>query len=176
MKTKPLLLLSLIFICSTSWALDPVAPKSERAFGRIRVKTPLPSDTCEIKGKASQTEGKFIPIPCADMTKVLIGDYELRVKLQNTEWSKEVSILPTEFTEVNVVGFGNIKVSSPNPNLDSVEVLSLDGRKVREFFTKDTITLPTGTYNLKIKTNKQEVPLNDVVIFSNTTREVSVSF
>lgn len=175
MRSKFFFLLPLLFICSSTWALDPMAPKSERAFGRIRVKTPLSSDICEIKGKAAQTEGKFILIPCAEMTKVLIGEYELRVKLQNTEWKTDITISPTEFTDVNVIGYGNIKVTSPNPKLDSVEVLSTDGKKVREFFTKDTITLPTGSYNLKIKTSGQEVLFNDVVIMSNTTREVSVT-
>ena len=176
MKTKIFSLLSLICISSQVWALDPLAPKSERAFGRIRVKTPLSTDICEIKGKANQTEGKYILIPCAEMTKVLVGDYDLRVKLQTTEWTKEISVLPTEFTEVNVIGYGNLKVSSSDPKMDSVEVLGSDGKKVRDFFTKDTITLPNGTYNLKIHVKDQVVPFENVVILSNTTRELSVSF
>ena len=154
------------------FALDPVTPRSERAFGFIKVESPLPdSDSCELTGK-NKFKQNFKP---GEMIKVPIGEYDLEVKLQDGKWTSPVQIGPSEYTKVVVTGYGNLKVNSPNPESDKIEVYSQEGKLVEDFHPSKLKTLPTGTYNVKVKIGKASTTQNDVVIVTNTTRELDVS-
>lgn len=162
------------------FALDPVAPKSERNKGHVMVTTPLPeSDTCEVIGKnglAKDFQKSFKP---EDIVQIPIGDYQLKVKLQENEWTTDITVKPTELTRVVVTGYGNLKVnvSQPDPE-DEAKVFSSD-KLIKTFDPAKTITLPEGTYSVKIKpkkAKKKEITIENVKIITNTTRGVEVSF
>jgi len=162
------------------WALDPVAPRSERKYGELMVQTPLPSDVCEIKmvkdknrDEGVEYQQSFKP---GETIKVPVGDYALKVKLQDREWTSQVTVHPTERTDIKVTGYGNLKVNSPNPSGDTVEVATPDGKVVSSFHPNQVKTLPTGTYNVTVKMKGTSITQPDVVIITNTTREVSASF
>lgn len=177
---KKTALLSFLFLtgtCLTVYALDPVAPRSERKYGQLMVKSPLPdSDICEVmsvKGAAQGVKQSFKP---GETIKVPVGDYFLKVRLQENEWTANITVYPTERTDIVVTGYGNLKVNSPKPGSDTVEVSTLDGKVVKSFHPTRVQTLPTGTYNVKVKMDGAEITQSNVVIVTNTTREVSASF
>jgi hypothetical protein len=179
-----------IFLCAHSsrvcLALDPVAPKVERAFGFVQVVSPLPdSDQCAL----FDSSGARIDFKPGQMMKVPVGEYTLKVKLQNDEWSKPVMVTPTEFTYVAVPGFGNLKVKTPSPESDTVEIYSEDGSFLRSFPASQTETIPMGTYQVKVKMGSNVanhpsaangyysmVSKDRVMIFPLATREIDVSF
>ncbi|MBL7684681.1 MAG: hypothetical protein JNK65_01435 [Deltaproteobacteria bacterium] len=168
---------SLLVISSLSFALDPVAPRSERKYGQLMVKTPLPElDVCEVvstKDSADKFQKTFKP---GEAVKIPVGDYIVKVKLQGYEYQSNATIQPTERTDVVVTGYGNLKVNSPKPNSDMVEVRTKDGKLIKSFNPKGVQTLPTGTYDVKVKMKEGDVTQENVVIITNTTREVSASF
>lgn len=173
-KVIPLFVLLFVLAVGTrAFALDPVAPKSERGSGFLKVQTPLPeSDTAELTG-AKNFKQEIKP---GEMVKVPVGNYTLKVNLQGDQkWSSSVEIKPTEYTKATVTGYGNLKVNTPNPESDQIEVTSQDGKVVKEFHSKKIKTLPIGTYSVKIKVGKASTVENDVVIVTNTTRELDVT-
>jgi len=156
-------------------ALDPVAPRSERKFGEILVESPLPeSDTCELS-PTSKGGGETQKFKAGETTKVPVGEYDLKVKLQDAEWKMHVTIHPTERADIKVTGYGNLKVTSPSPKSDKVEASSTDGKFSKSFAPNHVQTLPTGTYNVKVIMGSDQVTENNVVIVTNTTREVIAS-
>lgn len=171
-KIVPLFVVLVSLIGMKAFALDPVAPKADRAFGFVKVESPLPSsDSCQLTGKNDFKQ----TFKSGEMMKVPVGDYNLVVKLQNSEWSNQIKVSPTEYTKVVVTGFGNLKINTPHPAADKVEVFSQDGKLVKSFNSSDPQTLPTGTYSLKIKVGRASTIQNNVVIVTNTTRELDVS-
>jgi len=192
MRKAMTFLISFLFLStlglSSTFALDPVAPKSDRAFGYLKVDTPLPaSDRCEIQRISGI--GYQLQFQPGEMIKVPVGEYQLNVQLQNGLWSSPISVSPTEFTAVIVPGYGNLKVNSPNPRLDMVEVFSHnDGRLVDRFPAANIKTLPIGNYDVMIKVGNRYVMKDKVIrqvstasrsnvsIMPNTTRELTVSF
>ncbi len=182
MNSKKLFVFVTVFLFSLQsvWALDPVAPRSERKYGQLMVETPLSTDVCEIqmtqdknRDAGSGYQQSFKP---GETIKVPVGDYSLKVKLQDAEWTSQLTVYPTERTDVKVTGYGNLKVMSPNATKDSVEVSNLDGKVVSSFKASQVKTLPTGTYNVTVKMGGGSVTQPNVVIITNTTREVSASY
>ena len=168
--------LLLILSPPTILALDPVAPKSERAFGFLRVDTPLPlSDRCEIIGHGAMNQSMVLPCRPGEQMKVPIGAYLLKVELQQEEWSTPILIHPTEYTKLAVTGYGNLKVRSPHP-MDSVEVFTEDGRLLERFPASQIRTLPVGVYKIKVYTSAMATIKPNVSIWPNATRELIVSF
>ncbi len=170
----------ILYTLSSAWALDPVAPRAERKYGELAVQTPLSSDTCEIKMTKDKNrdagidyQQKFKP---GETIKIPVGDYELTVQLQDREWKTQVTIHPTERTDVKVTGYGNLKVNSPSPSKDTVEVATLDGKVISSFHPSQVKTLPNGTYNVTVKMGGASIAQPNVVIITNTTREVSASY
>ncbi|MFO1518209.1 MAG: hypothetical protein U1F57_00870 [bacterium] len=160
-----------------SFALDPVAPRSERKFGQLMVKSPLPdTDVCELTSAKDSKEPFKQTFKPFENVKVPVGDYVLTVKLQDAEWKTNITIQPTERNDVVVTGYGNLKVKTPNPSKDTVEVYKSDGKLLKTFNPTKVMTIPTGTYNVKVKMNGAEITEPNVVIVTNTTREVSASF
>jgi len=155
-------------------ALDPVAPRSERKFGEVLVKSPLPeTDMVELIPTAKGGEPhKFKP---GETVKVPVGEYDVKVKLQDGEWTNHITVHPTERNDVVVTGYGNLKVNTPSPKSDKVEVTALDGKMIKTFNPTRVTTLPTGTYNVKVIMGPDQITQNNVVIVTNTTREVSAS-
>ncbi len=179
-KTFWMTLILLVYATANAWALDPVAPRAERKYGELAVQTPLASDECEIKMTKDKNrdagidyQQKFKP---GETIKIPVGDYDLTVKLQDREWKTQVTIHPTERTDVKVTGYGNLKVTSPNPSKDTVEVATLDGKVISSFHPTQVKTLPNGTYNVTVKMGGASITQPNVVIITNTTREVSASF
>lgn len=182
MKNKNILWFFVFILCGLQnvWALDPVAPRAERKYGELMVQTPLPSDVCSIKMTKDKNRDAGIDYQQTfkpnETIKIPVGDYLLTVKLQDREWTSQVTIQPTERTDVKVTGYGNLKVNSPNPNKDTVEVATLDGKVISTFHPSQVKTLPNGTYNVTVKFGGTSITQPDVMIITNTTREISASF
>jgi len=176
MRKRTAFLLPVIILAFTAplLALDPVAPRDERAYGFLKVDTPLPlSDQCEISAvaPASGTTQNFKP---GQRIKVPVGDYLLKVTLQDRVWKNNVSVRATELTAVILPGFGNLKVTSPKKT-DRVEVYSPKGQLVTSFPASQVKTLPAGRYQVKVIMGDLETPKIQVAIITNTTREVTAS-
>jgi len=162
-------------------ALDPVAPKYLRAFGFVKVTSPLPqSDICEITSMNSALNGYRLTFKPGDMIQVPIGTYMLRVRMKDNEWTHPIQVTPTEFTYVAVPGFGNLKVRTPNPASDTVELFSEDGALLKSFPASEIETIPTGIYHVRVKlggiSSYSMISKDHVSIFPNATREINVSF
>lgn len=167
------LFLTILFFTYPVQALDPVAPKHERAWGFLRVRSPLPqSDQCEI----TPVSPKNAPLVCksGEMIPVPVGQYVLKVRMQNKNWTHPISIHPTELTDITVVGYGNLKVTSPSPQ-DRVEVYSTSGQLLESFQASQIKTLPAGEYTVKVNIGPYQASLSDVRIMTNTTRELVAS-
>src|SRR4030095_2902473 len=169
-------LLPVIFISLTGplWALDPVAPREERAYGFLKVDTPLPlSDQCEISAvaPASGYTQSFKP---GQRIKVPGGDYLLKAELQYRDWKNNISVRATELTALVLPGFGNLKVTSPKKT-DVVEVYTPKGNLVSIFPASQVKTLPVGRYHVRVIMGDLETPKIQVAIITNTTREVTAS-
>jgi len=175
-----LLAIALLGWISPASALDPVAPKSERAYGFLSVESPLHSDVIEASCVASCQAAAPIQFKNDEMVKVPVGDYLVRVKMQDKEWSQRAKVLPTELTALAVTGYGNLAVTAPNPATTMVEVYSADGKQVARFNASQMKTLPTGTYRVTIRLapelglNPSEVTKTDVGIVTNETRRLIV--
>lgn len=173
----------ILFSTPLVFALDPTAPKSERAFGFLTVDSPLPSDVLEIT--SLKPNAFSLTFRNNELVKAPIGDYLLTVKMQGVKWSQKISVLPTEMTDINVPGYGNLLVKAPNPSKTTVEVYSSDGTLLSRFMASEIKTLPVGTYQVTIKMQPEEivnagnfytsdVTKNDVRILTNETRKLIV--
>ena len=174
MKTKILAFSLLLLGLSPSVrALDPVAPVSERKFGVLFVKTPMPdSDQIELESIA---DGKKQKAKSETEVKVPIGDYRVHVKMQDYSYDQEVKVGGTERTEVVVPGFGNLKVEAPKKSV--VEVFKRGSQSlVAKFPVEQVKVLPVGYYDVKISLLDASVTMNNVWIVTNTTREVAAKF
>lgn len=154
-------------------ALDPVAPRSFRKNGMIWVKTPNPStDVVKItRLKTSETR----TIPSDKIEIVPVGKYRVKVTMQNYEYAQNVLVEPTERTDVEVPGYGNLEVNSAFPG--EVQVYRKgSGTKVATFATNQVKTLPRGRYDVTIALGKGRgsVTENDVWVVTNTTRILDV--
>jgi hypothetical protein len=190
-KIFPLFLTLLFFglmNVSSALAFDPVAPRSDRPFGFLKVDTPLPqSDLCEITSINGVKYGYHLAFRPGEMIQVPIGEYELKVKLQDGEWTSPITVTSTEFTNVVVPGYGNLKVQAPHP-WDMVEVYSRDGQLLKRFPASKVKTMPIGIYDVRVTmesdlANRGNVTVNtmiaskhNVMIAPNTTRELIVQF
>lgn len=156
-----------------AFALDPVAPVSERKFGVIYVKTPMP-DTDVITVTAVQG-GKKQNVKSMNESKVPVGDYQVSVKMQDYVYEQEVKVGGTERTEVVVPGYGNLKVTAPKGS--TVEVYKTGTQSlVSKFPVSQIKVLPTGYYDVRISYLKDSVTSNNVWIVTNTTREIEAKF
>lgn len=168
----PLFLLGCLVWGSPVHALDPVAPASERAFGIVYVKSPLPGS--DVVTLTSQSDDKNVlkMQPEVD-AKVKVGDYTVRVEMQDYSYEQEVSVRPTERHEIIVPGFGNLVVKGPK---GTVEVYTKESSKKPEstFATNFVKTLPGGIYDVKVKVGKYTLDQNNISVVTNTTREIDV--
>jgi len=156
-----------------AFALDPVAPISERKFGILFVKTPMPdSDVINI----TATEGgKKQTVHAETEVKVPVGDYQVSVKMQDYVYEQQVKVGGTERTEVVVPGYGNLKVTAPKDS--SIEVYKTGTESlVAKFPASQVKVLPTGYYDVRIRYLKDSVTSNNVWIVTNTTREIEAKF
>lgn len=171
-KIFPLILLSLLAFSGKSRALDPIAPASERAFGTVYVKSPLPNSDIVTLTSQSDTQNILKMQPEVD-AKVKVGDYTVRVEMQDYSYEQEVSVRPTERHEIIVPGFGNMVVKGAK---GTVEVYTKDSSKKPEstFATNYVKTLPSGNYDVKVKVGKYTLDQNNISVVTNTTREIDV--
>lgn len=174
MKAKVLgFALLLLGLAPAAQALDPVAPVSERKFGVLFVKTPMPgSDQIQIESIA---DGKKQKIASETEVKVPIGEFRVQVKMQDYNYEQQVMVGGTERTEVVVPGFGNLKVEAPKKS--QVEVFKKGSQALVAKFPADQVkVLPVGYYDVKIILLEASVTMNNVWIVTNTTREVAAKF
>ena len=160
-------------IAGSALALDPVAPRSFRKSGMIWVKTPNPgTDAVEITRLKT---GKTQTIPSDKVEVVPVGKYLVKVKMQNYAYTQRVLVEPTERTDVEVPGYGNLQVNSRFPGEVVVYRLG-SGSKVATFGTNQVKTLPRGRYDVKILLGKAKgsVVDKDVWVVTNTTRILDV--
>ena len=174
MKRWKLLLAALLIssIPTAGFALDPLAPRAQRAQGMIYVFTPQPSDSVSITGSNGYNQslqaGKIYWVP--------VGNYTVTAKMQEYSYNQSVLVQPTERTDVIVPGYGMLKVNSINPT-DVVEVLGGGkGGVIAKFPASQIKVLPQGHYNVKVNVGKTSVTKDNVWIVSNTTRQVDVSY
>lgn len=158
-----------------AFALDPVAPKSDRAFGFFKVDTPQNSDACELlRLNPAHPPYKTNCQPNTMMT-VPVGEYQLTVRMQEYSWTEKMNVHPTEYTSLAVLGYGNLLVNSTRPK-DIVEIYSRDGKVVSEFKANTVKTVPTGIYEVKVKSKNAQVSMNNVSVIPDRTRELVVTY
>ncbi len=181
MKFFKTLVLSLLIISSgqIAFALDPIAPKSERAFGFLSVDSPLLSDVIQVTPVGTNAGVGVINLKNDDLAKVPVGTYIVRVKMQDKVWTQTVTIQPTELSAIAVTGYGNLRVAVPDPANTMVEVYALDGKQVSRFSASQVKTLPVGNYRVTVKLPAESGarvadPTQDVSIITNETRRVVV--
>ncbi len=134
------------------WALDPVAPRSERALGVIYVETPNPDD--EITLVLQQDEIHQSRISTKQDVKVPVGDYKVLVKMRpHYTYEQAVTVRPTERHEIIVPGFGNLRV---NGACREVKVYQ-EGKEIAKMTCDKTRTLPRGAYDVKIVQGKYNI-------------------
>lgn len=170
--------LLILFLLSTpfsSQALDPVAPKSDRAFGFFKVDTPQNSDFCELlRLHPAHPPYKTSCQPNTMMT-IPVGEYQLNIRMQEYTWNQVLHIHPTEYTSIAVLGYGNLYVTSPRAS-DLVEVSNSQGREVASFKVNTIKTIPVGSYSIKVKSKGTQVSMNQVTMIANKTRELVVTY
>ncbi len=158
-------------------ALDPVAPVSERKFGVIYVKSTLPaSDIITVTNVTD--EKQVLTLKSETDAKVPVGDYMVRVEMQDYSYEVEVTVRPTERHEIIVPGFGNLKVNGPKANVD---VFAVGEKKpIATFATNYVKTLPRGTYDVVISwgasKKKDSITQKNVQVVSNTTRQIDFKY
>src|SRR5436190_15316917 len=174
MKKFPILLSLVLSLVSLScYALDPLAPRGQRAQGMIFVKTPNSSDSVTLTNKNTGSSEALKP---ESLQWVAVGDYTVSAKMQDYNYNQNVTVQPTERTDVVVPGFGNLQVNSISPQ-DTIEVFKIKGGALAAKFPASQVkTLPEGRYNVKVTVGKQSVTKDNVLIVTNTTRQVDVSY
>ncbi len=176
MKKFIFLLYSLFFsLPLISYALDPVAPKADRAFGFFKVETPQSSDTCELLRLNPAHPPYKTSCQPNTMMSVPVGEYQLNIRMQEYSWNEKVNIHPTEYTSIAVLGYGNLLVNSPRAT-DFVEVINSQGKEVAQFGVNQVKTIPVGSYEVKVKSKGVQASMNKVVVIADKTRELIVSY
>lgn len=169
----------LAFICLTTtssvFALDPIAPKSERAFGFFKVETPQKTDTCELKLLSPLQNSYTNTCQVGTILTLPVGEYQLNVKVQDYHWSEKVHVYPTEFTSVAVLGYGSLLVTSPDAN-DTVRVFDKQGNPLHHFKANHVKSIPIGTYRVTVKSKRAQTSIDEVNIVANKTRELVVTY
>lgn len=169
MKRIILTVLSLgLLIQAPAWALDPVAPRAERKYGMIYVKTPNANDTITLT--SLRDESKTQTLSPEEDVKIKVGDYRVSVVIQGGySYEQDVIVRATERHEVIVPGFGNVRV---NGQCATVTILQ-GGKKVAEIKCNEVRTLPRGPYDLEIKKGKFTLK-QSITVVTNTLRELDV--
>lgn len=168
-KHTSILLLFLAFLLSSpTWALDPVAPRSERRFGMVYVKSPNADDKIVL---VSQRPGeKDLKIKALEDVQVPVGDYVVQVEMPpEYTYEQAVTVRPTERHEIIVPGYGNVRV---NGKCDQVKVLE-NGKEIAKIKCGQVRTLPRGSYELKILIGKYTLD-QSVGVVTNTLRQVDI--
>lgn len=179
-KISTALFSAFLMLASVAYALDPVAPKSERAFGFLSVETPLKTDVIQAINSDPAKAAAPILLKNDEILKVPVGDYLVKVKMQDKEWSQSVKVQPTELSALTVTGYGNLRVMAPDPANTNVDVYGMDGQLVSHFAASQIKTLPTGNYRVTVKLpmesgmRSNEVTKENISIVTNETRRVVV--
>ncbi len=157
------------------FALDPVAPKSDRAFGFFKVETPQKSDTCELKLLSPVQNSYTNNCQVGTILTLPVGEYQLSVKVQDYDWSDKVHVYPTEYTSVAVLGYGSLLVTSPHAT-DTVRVFDKQGKEIFQFKANSVKSIPIGTYSVTVKSKRVQTTIDQVNIVANKTRELLVTY
>lgn len=160
----------LFLIPQNAKALDPKAPREERATGMVYVETPNPDDKIVLE---PQREGqKEIKLSNKKDQLVPVGDYLVKVEIKpEYHYEQALTVRPTERHEVIVPGFGNLRV---NGECSEVTILK-DGKEIDKIKCGQIRTLTSGAYDLKIKVGKHTLD-QPVAIVTNTLRQVDIQF
>ena len=167
---KMTMIVALLLLATTSYALDPYAPKENRSLGFLSVTTPLP-DSDKITATHAAT-GKQYSLKSGEVMHVPVGDYQIQVQLQNNSEQRKTQVLSTERSDVIIVGYGNVKVSATDDA--KVEIYRANGgASVGQCKPNAVCTLPSGTYDVEVRGKNWKVK-DPVTVVTNTTREVVV--
>jgi hypothetical protein len=151
------------------WALDPVAPRSERATGVVYVETPNQEDEIILVDERGLLKDQ--KISSLKDVKVRVGDYLVKVKIKpEYTYEQALTVRPTERHDIIVPGFGNLRV---NGTCKKVEIFK-DKKKIAKIKCGKIRTLPNGNYDLKIELDKKNTLDQTVSVFTNTLREVDI--
>jgi len=165
------ILLPLLFVSLSVWALDPKAPRSERATGLIYVHTPNQDD--KITLISSRDEKNKQKIISDEEKQVKVGDYLVRVEIaKEYTYEQDVTIRPTERHEVIVPGYGNLRINGTSGKITVYPVGSK--KKIAQFKGGEIRTLPRGVYDIKIQVGKYILDQNGISVVTNTLREIDV--
>lgn len=158
-----------IFLSSgLTWALDPVAPRAERRYGMVYVKSPNPDDKIVLVSQRQGIDDQ--KIESLKDVQVPVGDYVVEVSMEpEYSYAQPVTVRPTERHEIIVPGYGNVQV---NGKCDKVRVLK-DGKEIAKMKCGEVRTLPRGSYDLKIEIGKYTLD-QSVGVVTNTLRQVDI--
>lgn len=167
-KISLILMIFVFNIPAALHALDPKAPREERAFGTVYVETPNKEDKIIlISQRGDEKEQK---IASGQDVNVKVGDYLVKVNMEpDHTYEQALTVRPTERHEVIVPGFGNLRV---NGNCREVEIYR-DGKKIDKIKCNKIRTLVSGAYDLKIKVGKHTLD-QTISTVTNTLREVDI--
>lgn len=160
----------------SAFALDPVAPRADRAFGFLKIGTPQPStDQCDLLRLNPASPTYHSNCQPNTMLSLPIGEYQVTVRMQEYSWTEKVRVYPTEYTTVAVFGYGNLIVASSRKG-DVVQVLTPQGKEIAEYKANLVKTIPTGVYDVTIKSKGVSASMQNVRIITNATRELDVTY
>ncbi|MFO1462821.1 MAG: hypothetical protein U1F66_03525 [bacterium] len=169
---RRLAMIAILLTSIPAWALDPLAPRSERGEGRVVVQTPQPDNSITITN--TKSGASWNPQP-GQTVSVPIGDYELKVKMQDYSYQQNFHVAPTETSFLEVPGYGSLKVNSIHPTDKVVVTSAKTGQTVASFLAADTKILPRGHYNVKVEIPGMLPAEKRVWVVTNTTRVVDVT-
>lgn len=171
MMMKPffhLVFLGLFLSSGLAWALDPVAPRAERRYGMVYVKSPNADDKIVLVSQRQGVDDQ--KIESLKDVQVPVGDYVVEVSMKpEYSYAQPVTVRPTERHEIIVPGYGNVKV---NGKCDKVKVLQ-NGKEIAKMKCGEVRTLPRGAYDLKIEIGKYTLD-QSVGVVTNTLRQIDI--
>lgn len=170
-KIMPIIiLLGLLLIPSTPYALDPQAGAKFKNAGMIQVQTPDPAKD-QITLTHLKTR-KVEPIKSGKLAVVPVGTYRLRVVMVDETYDGKVTVRRAERTDA-IIGFGKLKVKGPRNAL--VQVFEKkQGKLMAEFPAGESQILPRGLYEVRVRMNGIESQRSDLLVVSSRTSELKI--
>lgn len=170
---KRLLIALLLFSPLTARALDPFTAAEYKDKGMIVVEAPLADNSVTITNAATGASQTITP---SSVNWVAPGSYNVTIKMQDYTFNQTAIVNATERTDVKATGYGALKVNTPSPT-DMVEVVPVGGANpVAKFASAQAKVVPTGTYDVKIHVGSNTLTQNNIMIVTNTTRQIDVLY
>ncbi len=170
---KTLFIALLLLSPFSAQALDPLTAPEYKDKGMLVVEAPLSDNTITITNTATGATQNVTP---NTVNWVSPGNYNVTVKMQDYTYNQNVLVKATERTDAQAIGYGAIKVNTPSPS-DMIEVVAAgSGNSIAKFPSSQTKIVPTGTYNVKIQVGSNQLTQSNILVVTNTTREINVQY